>query len=173
MKFFKSNLLNALERVFQKAKSLVRNDGLVLEKPGKTDGSYIVAGSANRILSTSSGRGGSFKWDRSCVNSSTKICLHIIAVAEKRRKLQKFVESFRRSKCSASVSVLAVNGPSKSMESKGNDIKRSNEKRVDIEEVENIFAKNEIENSPNNANGQNEKAINEKHLSFKFQIPFS
>ena len=74
MKFFKSNLLSALERVFKKAKSLVRNDGLVLEKPGETDGSYIVAGSANRILCASSGRGGSFKCDRSCVNSSTKIC---------------------------------------------------------------------------------------------------
>ena len=44
MKFFKSNLLSALERVFKKAKSLVRNDGLVLEKPGETDGSYIVQG---------------------------------------------------------------------------------------------------------------------------------
>ena len=83
------------------------------------------------------------------------------------------MEWFRRSKCGASVSALALNGPSKSMERKGNDIKRSNEKRIDIEEADNIFAKNEIENSPNNANGQNEKAINEKHLSFKFQIPFS
>ena len=42
--------LSVLERMFEKAKSLVRNDGMVLEKPGATDSSYIVAGSANRIF---------------------------------------------------------------------------------------------------------------------------
>ena len=65
--------LSVLERMFEKAKSLVRNDGLVLEKPGATDGSYIVAGSANRIFCVSSGKGGSFKCDQSCINSRTKI----------------------------------------------------------------------------------------------------
>ena len=55
---------------------------------------------------------------------------------------------------------------------KRNGRKRSNKKRADIEEVVNIFDENEIENSslyslsPNNANGQNEEAINEKHVSF-------
>ena len=88
----------------------MRNDGLVLEKPGETDGSYIVAGSANRIFCVSPGKGGSFKCDRSCINSRTKICEHVIAVAEKSGKLQQFVEWFRRSKCGASVSALALNG---------------------------------------------------------------
>ena len=83
--------LSVLERMFEKAKSLVRNDGLVLEKPGATDGSYIVAGSANRIFCVSSGKGGSFKCDRSCINSRTKICKHVIVVAEKCGKLQQFV----------------------------------------------------------------------------------
>ena len=65
-----------------------------------------------------------------------------------------------------------MNGAPKSMRRKGNGRKRSNKKRVDIEEVVNIFAENEIKNSslhsltPNNANGQNEKAINEKHINF-------
>ena len=55
---------------------------------------------------------------------------------------------------------------------KENGRKRSNKKRADIEEVVNIFAENEIENSslyslsPSNANGQNEKAINEIHTNF-------
>ena len=65
--------LRVLESVFEKAKSFVRNDGLVLEKPGATDGSCIVAGSLNRIFCVSSGKGGSFKCDRSCINSRTKI----------------------------------------------------------------------------------------------------
>ena len=139
--------LSVLERMFEKAKSLVRNDGLVLEKPGATDGSYIVAGSANRIFCVSPGKGGSFKCDRSCINSRTKICEHVIAVAEKRGKLEQFVEWFRRSKCDASVSMSALNGAPKSMGRKGNGRKRSNKKRTDIEEVVNIFAENEIESS--------------------------
>ena len=82
------------------------------------------------------------------------------------------MEWFRRSKCGASVNELALNGAPKSMGRKGNGGKRSNKKRADIEEVVNIFAENEIENSSlhslssNNANGQNEKAINEKHINF-------
>ena len=36
--------LSVHERMFEKAKSLVRNDGLILENPGAADGSYIVAG---------------------------------------------------------------------------------------------------------------------------------
>ena len=164
--------LSVLERIFEEAKSLVRNDGLALEKAGATDGSYIVAGSANHIFCVSSGKGGSLKCDRSCINSRTKICEHVIVVAEKCGKLQRFVEWFRRSKYGASVSALVLNGAPKSMGRKGNGRKRSNKKRADIEEVVNIFAENEIENSslhllsPNNANGQNEKAINEKHINF-------
>ena len=115
--------LSVLERMLEKAKSLVRNDGLVLEKPGETDGSYIVAGSASRIFCVSHGKG-----DRSCINSRTKICEHVIAVAEKSGKLQQFVEWFRRSKCGASVSALVLNGAPKSMGGKGNGRKRSNKK---------------------------------------------
>ena len=107
--------LSVLERMFEKAKSLVRNDGLVLEKPDTTDGSYIVAGSANCIFCVSPGKGGSFKCERSCINSRTKICEHVIAVVKKSGKLQQFVEWFRRSKCGASVSALALNGAPKSM----------------------------------------------------------
>ena len=138
--------LSVLERMFEKAKSLVRNDGLVLEKPGATDGSYIAAGSANLIFCVSPGKGGSFKCDRSCINSRTKTCEHVIAVTEKSGKLQQIVEWFRRSKCGASVTALALNGAPKSMGRKGNGRKRSNKKRANIEEVVNIFDENEIEN---------------------------
>ena len=89
--------LSIHETMFEKAKSLVRSDGLVLENPDATDGFYIVAGSANRIFCVSSGKGGSFKCDRSCINSRTKICEHVIAVAEKCGKLQQFMEWFRQS----------------------------------------------------------------------------
>ena len=38
------------ERMFEKARSLVRNDGLVLKKPGATEGSYIIDGFASSFL---------------------------------------------------------------------------------------------------------------------------
>ena len=64
--------LSVLETMFEKAKSLVRNDGLVIEKPGATNGSYIVAGSGNRIFCVSSGKGESFKCDRNCINTQNE-----------------------------------------------------------------------------------------------------
>ena len=67
--------------MFEKVMSLVMNDCLVLEKPGATDGSYIVAGSVNRIFCVSSGKGRSFKCDGCCINSTTKICEHVLASA--------------------------------------------------------------------------------------------
>ena len=65
-------------KMFEKVMSLVMNDGLVLETPGATDGSYIVAGSVNRIFCVSSAKGRSFKCDGSCINSTTKICEHVL-----------------------------------------------------------------------------------------------
>ena len=76
------------------------------------------------------------------------------------------MEWFRRSKCGASASALALNSAPKSMGRKGNGKERSNKKIADIEEVVNIFAENEIKNSsPNNANYQNEKPTRERTLS--------
>ena len=82
------------------------------------------------------------------------------------------MERFRRSKCGASVSALALNGTPKSVRRERNSRKRSNKKRADIEKVVNIFDENEIENpslhslSPSNTNRQNGKDIKEKHLNF-------
>ena len=64
----------------------------------------------------------------------------------------------RRPKCGATVSAVGFNGDPKSMGRKENGRKRSNKKRADIEEIVNIFDKNEIKNpllyslSPNNTN---------------------
>ena len=84
--------LRVFERMFERAKSFERNDGSVLEKPGSTDSCYIVAEYANLIFCVSSRKGGSFKCDRSCINSRIKICKHVIAVAEKCGNLQQLVQ---------------------------------------------------------------------------------
>ena len=69
--------------MFEKAASLIQTNGLVIPKPGFSDGSYVVAGTCNRIFCVTPGKGGSFKCDRTCINSTTNICEHVIAVAEK------------------------------------------------------------------------------------------
>ena len=107
--------LSILEVMFEKAASLTQSDGLVIPKPGFSDGSYVVAGTCNRIFCVTPGKGGSFKCDRACVNSTANICEHAIAVAEKCGKLPDFVQCFRRSKSRPSLTSLALNGAPKSV----------------------------------------------------------
>ena len=107
--------LSILEVMFEKAASLIQTDGLVIPKPGSSDGSYVVAGTCNRIFCVTPGKGGSFKCDRTCINSTIKICEHVIAVAEKCGKFPDFVQWFRRSKLRPSLTRLALNGAPKSV----------------------------------------------------------
>ena len=70
---------------------------------GAEDGSYIVAGHKNQIYCVTPGKGGPFKCDQNCVNATTKICEHTIAVAEKKYgKLADFITWYKRSKSSTS-----------------------------------------------------------------------
>ena len=101
--------LSILEAMFEKAASLTQTDGLVISKPGFSDGSYVVAGTC---------KGGSFKCDRACVNSTANICEHAIAVAEKCGKLPDFVQWFWRSKSRLSLTSLALNDAPKSVRKK-------------------------------------------------------
>ena len=107
--------LSILEAMFEKAAFLTQTDGLVIPKPGFSDGSYVVAGTCNRIFCVTPGKEGSFKCDRACVNSTANICEHAIAVAEKCGKLPDFVQWFWRSKLRLSLTSLALNDAPKSV----------------------------------------------------------
>ena len=48
--------LSILEVMFEKAASLIQTDGLVIPKPGSSDGSYVVAGTCNRIFCLTPGK---------------------------------------------------------------------------------------------------------------------
>ena len=48
--------LSILEVMFEKASSLIQTDGLVIPKPGSSDGSYVVAGTCNRIFCVTPGK---------------------------------------------------------------------------------------------------------------------
>ena len=45
-----------LEVMFEKVASLIQAYGLVIPKPGSSDGSYVVAGTCNRIFCVTPGK---------------------------------------------------------------------------------------------------------------------
>ena len=78
------------------------------------------------------GRRGSFKCDRTCINSTTNICEHVVAVDEKCRKLPHFVQWLKRSQSGLSLIDLALNGAPKLVGIKPNIRKRSNKRKAEI-----------------------------------------
>ena len=63
--------LSAFQIMFEKAKCSLQKKCLAVPKPGATDGSYIVAGSANNVYTVIPGKGNSLKCDRACVNAKS------------------------------------------------------------------------------------------------------
>ena len=47
-------------------------------KPGATDGSYIITGSANNVYTMTPGKKNSLKCDRACINAKSNICEHVL-----------------------------------------------------------------------------------------------
>ena len=106
-----------LEAMFEKASSLLQTDGLVFPKPGSSDGSYVVAETCNRTFCVNPGKGGLFKCDSTCIDSSTNICEHVIAVV---------MQWFRRSKSRPSLTALALNDAPKLVGKKSSNRKGTN-----------------------------------------------
>ena len=118
-----------LATMFEKANELLQQDDLIVKKPGGDDGSYTVASHTNQIYCVTLGKGGSFKYDRNCVNGSTKICEHTVTVAENYGKLSDFITWYKKSKSGASITKMALGGAPKTAARKPSTIKRLNRKR--------------------------------------------
>lgn len=95
-----------------------------MPKPGATDGSFVVAGTSNKLHVVTPGKGGSLKCDCSCVDSSRKMCEHTLAVAQVSGKLQEFLAWYKRSRKGPKMIDMAVSGGLKSAGSKPNKRKR-------------------------------------------------
>ena len=74
--------MTILESIFERTSNLISTPGSVIPKPGVDDGSFIVAGTCNKIHCVTPGKGGSLSCDQSCVNVSTKICEHVMDMVE-------------------------------------------------------------------------------------------
>ena len=117
-----------LEALFDKAATLVSTPGSVVPKPGASDGSFMVAGVSNKVHSVTPGKGGSLSCDNNCVNRSTKICEHTLAVGQLNGTLQEFITWYKRSKRGPNITNMAAAGGPKSAGKKPRKRKRSNAK---------------------------------------------
>ena len=124
-----------LQIMFEKAKYLLHKKGLVVPKPGATDGSYIVAGNANNVYTVTPGKGNSLKCDRARVNAKSKICEHVLAVAEHIGVMSEFLKWFTSSKSGPSFSSIALVTAKQNVGKKGNKRKRSNLAKPPVVEV--------------------------------------
>ena len=79
-----------LETMFNRANKLLAKNDFVIPKPGATDGSYIVAAKMNRVFTVNTGQEGGLHSDKACTNKTTRICEHVLAVAEKRLRWKSF-----------------------------------------------------------------------------------
>ena len=136
--------LPILEGVFEKASSLLATPGNVIEKPGASNGSYIVAGTCNKVHSVEPGKGGSLTCDRSCVNFATKICEHVVAVAQAKGMLPEFLAWFKRKKKRTGLMEMAEQGGPKTAGKKPSARKRTNAKRMEVESYVNILEEDRV-----------------------------
>ena len=84
--------------MFEKALKLLATKGNVIPKPGADDASFIVAGRSNNVHSVSPSKGGSLMCDKTRINHATKICEHVLAVAQVKGILPESISWFKRNK---------------------------------------------------------------------------
>ena len=139
----KSIPLPMLESLFERASNLLGDPGNVISKPGAVDRSFIVAGTYNKIHNVRPGKGDSMSCDRSGTNFSSKICEHILAVAQVKGVLKEFLAWFKgRRKRVTMMDMVEESGPN-TVGKNPSSRKRSNAKRKPIEQYVDLFDQNE------------------------------
>lgn len=134
-----------LDAMFEKANHLLDSPANVIPKPGATDGSFIVAGHSNNIHVVTPGKGGSLKCDRSCVNSSTKTCEHILAVAKVRETFNEFLTWYKRSRRGARMLEMTLGSAPKSAGRKPSKRKRTNNEKAPVIEQRDLLVETELD----------------------------
>ena len=94
----------------------------------------MVAGVSNKVHCVTPGKDGSLSCDRNCVNFTTKICDHIIAVVQHRGTLPEYISWYKRAKRGPSVTDMAAAGGPKSAGRKPSSRQRSNVKAPPVQE---------------------------------------
>ena len=122
----KTVLLPVIQIMLEKVKDLLQKKGLAVPKPGATDESYVVAGSANDVYSVTPGKGNSLKCDRICINATSKICKHFLAVTGHIGILSVFLKWFTSLKPGPPFSNMALVTEKQNVGRKGSKTKKRN-----------------------------------------------
>ena len=135
--------MTILESIFERASNLISTTGSVIPKLGADDGSFIVAGTCNKIHYVTPGKGGCLSCDRSCVNVSTMICEHVLAVVQKKEMLNEFITRFNKRRKRVSMMDMVEQGGPKTVGKKPSGRKRTNAKTKTVERCVNLFTNKE------------------------------
>jgi hypothetical protein len=128
-----------LGAMFDKANRLLQASNHVVPKPGASDGSFIVAGHGNTFHVVTPGKGSSLKCDGNCVNRSTSICEHVLAVAQVRGTLKEFLTWYRKSKKGPQLLEMALDSGPKNAGKKPSRRKRTNKKKTAVTQVTDLL----------------------------------
>ena len=128
-----------LGAMFDKANRLLQASNHVVPKPGPSDGSFIVAGHGNTFHVVTPGKGSSLKCDGNCVNRSTSICEHVLAVAQVRGTLKEFLTWYRKSKKGPQLLEMVLDSGPKNAGKKPSSRKRTNKKKTAVTQVTDLL----------------------------------
>ena len=131
--------LSALQMIFEKAKCLLQEQGLLVPKLGATNWSYIFAGSTNNAYTMTPAKGNSLKCDKACINAKSTICKNVLAAAEHIWVLSEVLKRFTSLKSGLSFSSMTLVTDKRNFGRKGSKRKRSNMVRPLVMEVCNII----------------------------------
>ena len=115
-----------LEMMLGRANNILAKNTFIIQKPEATDGLRIVATKMNRVFTVTKGQGGGLHCDKSCTNKTTRICEHVLAVAEKKGKLEEFLNWFKRGRHSANLESMKIDLAKKQIGKKKSTRKTSN-----------------------------------------------
>eukprot|EP00794_Sanderia_malayensis_P001899 gene1899-2156_t len=125
---------NILESIFTNANQLLKIPGLVMPTPGANNGSFIVAAGTNNTHTVKPDRGGSLECDKACLHQSTKLCEHMLAVAERTNHFHALISRHIKSKAGPKITEMALSKRPKNAGKKPSNRKRSNTKRPAVEQ---------------------------------------
>ena len=62
----------------------------------------------NRVFTVTTGQGGNLHCEKACTNKTTRICEHVLAVAEKKGTLEEFLNWFIKGRHGASLEKMTI-----------------------------------------------------------------
>ena len=96
----------------------------------------------NRVFTVTTGHRAGFHCDKAFTNKTTRICEHVLAVAEKEGTLEEFLNWFKRGRHAANLEKMTMDLGKKQIGKKKSTRKRSNTVKVPVTQIIDILEQN-------------------------------